>query len=389
MGRRKKNSAGSEAIRHRAVQLVNTDGAIVQTSKRQWRVASKSSPGSCHLVRVTNKRIICDCPYHTSRNGAPCAHTVAIEILLLQQSGKVGSGPPVHLKEKKVHCPNGKDHRFKRNGRRDRKKRDSAQRYKCLEPGCGVGFSGDPGFKGKHYPPYIILMALTLFSLGISPKTISHSVILPRFKVDVPAYTIQRWGDHYTSMVERFTNSLRPNVSRLWGTDEKFQRVLGSGHWIFTVQDIATRFILSYDVSSKKTNYNARDLFMRAQERAGHAPILFKTDGLKIFRTAFRDVFGKCKGIKPLHLWSSHMRNEYSDNNTHERFNGTLGELLHGCRGLKKVDAALIKAALIHYNYVRPHQSLCGKTPAWKAGIRIEGADKWLVLIQNAAMANP
>ena len=174
-------------------------------------------------------------------------------------------------------------------------------------------------------------------------------------------------------MVERFANSLRPNAGRLWGTDEKFQRILGSGHWIFTVQDIATRFILACDVSSKKTNYDARDLFRRAQERAGHAPIPFKTDGLKIFRTAFRDVFGKCKGIKPFHLWSSHMRNEYSDNNIHERFNCTLGELLHGCRGLKKVDAALIKAALIHYNHVRPHQSLCGKTPAWKAGIRIGG----------------
>ena len=387
MGKRTKNNADSEEIQNAAVRLVNTEGAIVSVSKRRWQVASDSSPGSFHMVRLTNKRIICDCPYHTKRNGAPCKHTTAIEIILLQQSGKVGSGAPVKVNKVKVCCPNGKDHRFKKNGRRDRQKRDSAQRYKCLEPGCGVGFSDGVGFKGKHYPPHIILMALSLFSLGISPKTISQSVLLPRFNVDVPAYTIQRWGDYYTSKVEKFTNSLRPNVSRLWGTDEKFQRILGAGHWIFTVQDITTRFILAFDVSSKKTNYNARDLFKRAQERAGHAPLLFKTDGLKIFRTAFRDVFGKCKGMKPLHLWSSHMRNEYSDNNIHERFNGTLGELLHGCRGLKKTDAALIKAALLHYNYMRPHQSLCGKTPAWKAGIRIEGNDPWLVLIQNAAMS--
>ena len=48
--------------------------------------------------------------------------------------------------------------------------------------------------------------------------------------------------------------------------------------------------------------------------------------------------------------------------------------------------AALIKAALLHYNHVRPHQSRCGRTPAWKAGIRISGTDKWLILIQNAAV---
>ena len=304
----------------------------------------------------------------------------------MQDAGKIESGDPVTIREVEVCCPKDKTHKFKKDGHRVRKKREPAQRYKCLHPGCGVRFSDGVGFKWRHYSPSVILMAVTLFAVGLSPKTIK-TILKPRFKVDVHQSTIQAWCNSYTSAVERYTNGLRPRVGRLWGCDEKSQRILGKIHWIFTIQDISTRFILAWDVSSKKTNYNAKELFKRAQEKAGHAPIIFKTDGLKIFRTAFREVFGKLKNIRPHHFWSSHMHSEYSDNNIHERFNGTLGELLHGSRGLKKIDAPLIRAALLHYNYVRPHQSLCGRTPASAAKIHIAGDDKWLILIQNAAMA--
>lgn len=39
----------------------------------------------------------------------------------------------------------------------------------------------------------------------------------------------------------------------------------------------------------------------------------------------------------------------------------------------------------IYHNYVRPHMSLDGQTPADKAGIMIKGNNKWLTLIQNAS----
>jgi len=39
----------------------------------------------------------------------------------------------------------------------------------------------------------------------------------------------------------------------------------------------------------------------------------------------------------------------------------------------------------IFHNYIRPHQALKGKTPAEVAGINVEGENRWLTLIQNAA----
>jgi len=38
----------------------------------------------------------------------------------------------------------------------------------------------------------------------------------------------------------------------------------------------------------------------------------------------------------------------------------------------------------IYHNYMRPHVALKGKRPAEAAGIKIEGVNKWLTLIQNA-----
>jgi hypothetical protein len=38
----------------------------------------------------------------------------------------------------------------------------------------------------------------------------------------------------------------------------------------------------------------------------------------------------------------------------------------------------------IHYNYVREHSTL-GKTPSEACGIKIEGENKLLTLIQNAS----
>jgi hypothetical protein len=39
----------------------------------------------------------------------------------------------------------------------------------------------------------------------------------------------------------------------------------------------------------------------------------------------------------------------------------------------------------IYHNYIRPHEALDGKTPAEACGIVVEGENKWVTLIQNAA----
>ncbi|MGZ7049913.1 MAG: hypothetical protein ACXVHO_07900 [Methanobacterium sp.] len=41
----------------------------------------------------------------------------------------------------------------------------------------------------------------------------------------------------------------------------------------------------------------------------------------------------------------------------------------------------------IFHNYMRPHEGLKGKTPAEACGIKVEGENKWVTLIQNASLS--
>jgi putative transposase len=54
-------------------------------------------------------------------------------------------------------------------------------------------------------------------------------------------------------------------------------------------------------------------------------------------------------------------------------------------RGLKNSDTPILKGVQLYHNFIRPHEGLNGATPAEKAGMTIEGENKGLTLIQNAA----
>ncbi len=54
-------------------------------------------------------------------------------------------------------------------------------------------------------------------------------------------------------------------------------------------------------------------------------------------------------------------------------------------RPLKRERSPVPKGMQVFHDYVRPHMGLEGKTPAEAAGIKVEGENKWLTIIQNAS----
>jgi len=42
----------------------------------------------------------------------------------------------------------------------------------------------------------------------------------------------------------------------------------------------------------------------------------------------------------------------------------------------------------LYYNFIKPHESLDGKTPSEEAGITIEGNNKWLTLMRKSIQYN-
>ena len=67
-----------------------------------------------------------------------------------------------------------------------------------------------------------------------------------------------------------------------------------------------------------------------------------------------------------------------------ERLNGEIRDSEKTVRGLKRMDTAILIGYQIYHNYIRAHEGLNGITPAEASGIKIEGANKWITVIQNA-----
>ncbi|MGA2627691.1 MAG: hypothetical protein ABSF63_11635 [Candidatus Bathyarchaeia archaeon] len=64
--------------------------------------------------------------------------------------------------------------------------------------------------------------------------------------------------------------------------------------------------------------------------------------------------------------------------------NGEIRDRERVMRTLEKADTPILTGMQIFHNYVRPHDALDGRTPSEAAGIKVEGENKWLTLIQNA-----
>lgn len=83
------------------------------------------------------------------------------------------------------------------------------------------------------------------------------------------------------------------------------------------------------------------------------------------------------------HISHIHFKRDMN-NNKMERLNGEFRDREKVMRGIKKDDSVMFDGYQMYHNYLRPHMGLDGNTPAEKCGIKIEGNNKWITLIQNA-----
>jgi putative transposase len=67
-----------------------------------------------------------------------------------------------------------------------------------------------------------------------------------------------------------------------------------------------------------------------------------------------------------------------------ERMNGEIRDREKTMSGLKRNRTPILQGYQLYHNFIREHEALSGKTPAEACGIKVEGKNKWLTLIQNA-----
>jgi transposase-like protein len=203
--------------------------------------------------------------------------------------------------------------------------------------------------------------------------------------VEVSYQTVWNWIQKYTALMEKYLDKITPKVSDTWRADELYVKIKGNMKYVFAMMDDETRFWIAQEVANTKDTHDARHLFHTAKKRAGKRPHILITDGLRSYRDAWLKEFRTNKQIdSTVHIRQITLTGHHN-NNKMERLNGEIRDREKVTRNLKKDDSPILAGLQIYHNYVRGHMALNGKTPADLAGIEVDGEDKWLTLIQNAA----
>ena len=185
--------------------------------------------------------------------------------------------------------------------------------------------------------------------------------------------------------MKNYTEKIVPNVSDTWRADEIYIKIKGDMKYLFAMMDDETRFWIAQEVADTKFKHDARNLLKMSKELMGKKPMKFITDGLYSYNEAYKKEFRTLKGPRTEHVRHITLRGDHN-NNKMERMNGEIRDREKTMRGLKTKDTTILQGYQLFHNYIRPHESLDGKTPSEACGITIEGQNKWKTLIQNASI---
>ncbi|MDV3277777.1 MAG: DDE-type integrase/transposase/recombinase [Nitrososphaerales archaeon] len=357
-------------------QIAQTVGRVRRISEGEYAVHSQRSDDWYQVV-ATEAGFNCSCPDFTNR-AIKCKHIFAVEFshVLRQTVEQQVKIEPLDIQS----CLYCYSKSIIKRGVRHNKNGD-IQRFLCHD--CGKRFTKNLGFEGMKASPQMITSALQLYFTGESLRNTQKFLALQG--VQVSHQTIHNWIRKYVGLMEKYLDQIQPNLSPTWRADELWIKVKGDMKYLFAMMDDQTRFWIAQEVADSKEKHDARTLFHRSAEVAGTRPRLLITDGLRSYNDAFkREYTTHFTSTNPIHVREIAITGRMH-NNKMERMNGEVRDREKVMRGLKTTDSPILKGYQLFHNYIRPHEALDGDTPADRCGIKVEGSNKWLTIIQNAS----
>jgi len=255
------------------------------------------------------------------------------------------------------------------------------QLYKCKE--CGKRFFENGRFAKMRTDKNIIVAALNFYYDGLSLRK-SQRNLERIFGERISQVTILNWLKKYSVLVKEYVKTLAPQLSGLFHEDETMLQCEGRNVWFWEVIDEDTKFLVASHISNTRTFEDTVAIFKKSFEQSKVRPRAVFVDGSYVYNAAFNKVFYTLRKDTRPELVQRVGICARETNNIVERLHGTLKDRTKSMRGLKAFDSTkqILEGYTVHYNCVRPHQSLKGKTPAQAA--RMDVPNNWKGLIEQA-----
>jgi putative transposase len=195
--------------------------------------------------------------------------------------------------------------------------------------------------------------------------------------------TIYGWITKYTNEAINQFKDYHPQVGDTWIADETVLKINGKNYWCIDIIDTDTRYLLATKLSVNRETNDIKILMEKAKDRANKTPKKVLTDGWKGYLDGIELVFG----ADAKHIVTDPFDKDDTGYNSEliERWHGTLKDRTKSLRGLKSIETAdkFLDGFLAWYNYMRPHESLNGKTPAEKAKVQYT-VKSWVDVVRTA-----
>jgi transposase-like protein len=371
-----RNKMSQNLREQRGLEIVSKkESQVARIDPSTYSVLSQSGNGE-YAVCLSEQEWRCECPDHRFR-GVKCKHIWAVEFSLKMRD-QVRKN--LVIEEVTVsNCVFCHSSNIKKFGVR-RNKSGDIQRFLCVD--CEKTFSVNIGFEKMKHNPQAVTSALQLYFSGESLRNTQKSLRL--LGVEVSYRTILNWIKKYVGLMQTYVEKIVPNVSDTWRADEVYVKIKGDMKYLFALMDDETRYWIAQEVAETKYKHDARKLFQMGERLMQKKPMTLITDGLYSYHLAFKQEWYTSRKPQAQHIRNITIRGQ-KNNNKMERLNGEIRDREKTMRGLKTKETPILKGYQIFHNYIRPHEGLEGRTPSEACGIKIEGKNKWLTLIQNAS----
>ncbi len=253
------------------------------------------------------------------------------------------------------------------------------QIYFCKS--CKKFFTRRNGFENMRTKPEIIVDALDLRAKGLSFGKIKD-FIFQKYNLKIQRSSILRWQNKFGKIINDFTQTFLLSQSVNVHADEIFFRTKGQRDRNFVYYwdaiDYNTKFLVADHVSLEREEIEAKIFMKKIKKQIVDLPQYIHTDNSYDYPPAIRKIFGRGK-VKHIHFPAWKMKFK---NNPIERYHNTIRENYKVMRRFQNEKTAMQFLTFLrnYYNFLRPHKTLAGQTPAKVAGF---GSWNWWSLIKT------